>query len=797
MDKTVIRKMRLYIENSLILERISRPNLEKLPIVKVGKKQFHYEKRTGGKFGPNYIVHGKNGARYGLFQGTESNEFFPLNLKTKKVVSSIGRFVETESGLLYKRDYEAKLNETEELYEEGDKNLHMEHIEDRVIDLGSEGAKQSLMFLRYLKDSLSSSAEKPKNITVKWDGAPAVFSGIDPETGKFFVGTKAVFNKNPKMNFSHQDIDINHEGGLAEKLHAAFEYLKDVGITGVLQGDMMYTREDLEVQVIDGEKVITFQPNTIVYSVPYDSELGQEILNTKMGIVFHTTYVGGPTLQDMSAKFGADVSNLESKNVWIQDATYKDVSGTATLTENEVNQISGLINEATSILQKNAEGFDSISQNEKIMSIVKVFNNAIVREGKFIENPKKHAMNLMKYYKVKQTKAIDKLKTDKAKQPKLQQLDLELEYIKDNFNSFVEMFRFMVVIVEAKYIIIRKLQRGEALTKTLVKTDTGYKVTSPEGFVAIDNDGKAVKLVDRLEFSTQNFNAAKNWSKEPKTESLVEDTGKESIKGKEPVIVVSGRFQGFQKGHDSLIQEAKSKLATVGASKVALVVVEGKKTTGDPKNPLTGPERIKMLQGIYGADKQVVVISKPSPIGFIVGRKIKGVLATVAEDGYYIKGWVAGSDRFDTYTKMLDNFKENENYHNDVIDILGYLPVERDENGEIILEFLPVDRDETGEGSGLGSIENFGNKDNEKAQELFNKIISSKEDILPKEVMSGSIVRNLIKVWNIPFDAWYKEVVPPQYKNVTSKKAYKLLYTKLKEIMLNESTSFKDFWEVL
>ena len=798
MNKIAIKRMKLYIKNSIILEKWTKPNLSNLPVVEVGKKKYHYEKRTSTRFGPSYIIHGKNGARYGLFRGNVDNEFFPLNLKTKKAVNSIGKFVENEGNLIYKKNAPVIQEDQEEILETSDKNLHMEHIEDRVIDIGSKGAKQSLRFLNYLKDSLASSADKPKNITVKWDGSPAIFCGQDPETGKFFVGTKSIFNKTPKLNFSHADIDVNHDGGLAEKLHIAFEYLKDVGIQGILQGDMMYTKEDLKIEEIDGEKVITFQPNTIVYSVPYDSELGREIMNTKMGIVFHTTYSGGPTVHDLKANFGADVSGLESPYVWIQDATYKDVSGLATLTEKEVEQMSGLIKEGKSILDSNKEAFDKIAEQTKITSILKIFNNKIVREGSFIEDPKSHAVDFVKYYNERELSKIYKLKTEKSRTPKLEALENELEFIKENFDEFISLFKFMIVVVEAKYIVIRKLEKGESLTKTLIRTDNGFQVTKPEGFVAIDNDGSAVKLVDRLEFSINNFNAVKNWTKA--NEQLREDDdleNTESIEGMEPVIVVSGRFQGFQKGHDSLIQEAKAKLGTVGASKVAIVVVEGKKTTGDPKNPLTGAERIRMLEGIYGSDDQVVVISKPSQIGFIVGRKIKGVLVTVAEDGYYIKGWVAGSDRVNEYTKMLQNFKTNENYHNDVIDMLGYLPVERDKNGEIILEFLPVSRDEDGEGSGLGSINNFSDPENQAAQNLYQKIISTEESVLPKEVMSGSIVRNLIKIWKIPFESWYKEVVPPQYKNATSKRAYKLLYSKLKEIMLQESISFKDYWEIL
>ena len=98
----------------------------------------------------------------------------------------------------------------------------------------------------------------------------AIFCGIDPADGKFFVATKSVFNKNPKLNKTNADIRKNHTGGLVEKLTVALSELSKLGIKGVVQGDMMYTSSDLKKTTHEGEKYITFQPNTIVYAVPED-----------------------------------------------------------------------------------------------------------------------------------------------------------------------------------------------------------------------------------------------------------------------------------------------------------------------------------------------------------------------------------------------------------------------------------------------------------------------------------------------------------------------------------------------
>ena len=212
------------------------------------------------------------------------------------------------------------------------KNLHMEHLEDEVLNGGVAGARGAINFLQGLRDMLAGSSASSLDVTVKWDGAPAVFAGINPENDQFFVGTKGVFAKNAKINYTDTDIDNNHSGGLASKLKVALKELSKVNISGVLQGDMMYTSDDLQKETIDGEPYITFQPNTIVYAIPVKSKLAAKILSSNMGIVWHTTY-SGDTMEDMTASFGVSSGAFsESSSVWQADASFKDHSGSATMT---------------------------------------------------------------------------------------------------------------------------------------------------------------------------------------------------------------------------------------------------------------------------------------------------------------------------------------------------------------------------------------------------------------------------------------------------------------------------------
>ena len=220
------------------------------------------------------------------------------------------------------------------------KNTHMEHIEDNILNAGVDGARQSLNFLRAIRDMLSGNSKSSVNISVKWDGAPAIFAGIDPSDGKFFVAKKGIFNKNPKIYKSLPEIVQDTSGDLAEKLNLALQLLPSLGIKGVIQGDFLFSNNDLKsIRLPDGDKAVTFHPNTIVYAIPYSNkEMVREIINAKIGIVWHTKYVG-TTFEDMSAQFGVPIvdSLNASKDVWMVDALYQDVSGTATMTKKQTD----------------------------------------------------------------------------------------------------------------------------------------------------------------------------------------------------------------------------------------------------------------------------------------------------------------------------------------------------------------------------------------------------------------------------------------------------------------------------
>ena len=395
------------------------------------------------------------------------------------------------------------------------KNVHLEHLEDNVLNNGVSGAREAINFLRSLRNMLAGHSDVKVNVTTKWDGSPAIFAGINPENGKFFVGTKSVFNKNAKLNYTDADIDENHPSeGLNDKLKIALAYLPKLGIKGILQGDMMFTKDDLKHETIDGEEYITFQPNTIVYAVPVNTKLAKMMMAAQLGVVFHTSYVG-KEIENMKASFNIDIGHLTTtKDVWFRDASFTDASGSATFTEKETADITSILSQAGRLFNTiPALTLNKIASSETYLTQIKTYNNTKVREGQEIRDTRAHVNGLMKYVEDKLNKEILAAKKADTKEKRIKEKTEVMRFYRINAAQLKNIFDLMNMIIEAKLMIIRKLETIRSIG-TFVRTDDGFRITAPEGFVAVDKlKGNALKLVDRLEFSHQNFNAAKNWSK--------------------------------------------------------------------------------------------------------------------------------------------------------------------------------------------------------------------------------------------------------------------------------------------
>ena len=397
-----------------------------------------------------------------------------------------------------------------------DKNTHLEHLEDEIINNGLSGAKTAVRFLNSLRDMLNGVGKGSTKITVKWDGAPAVFAGTNPENGKFFVATKSLFNKTPKINYTNADIASNHGSeGPTDKLKVALKHLPKLGMKGIFQGDIMFTKEDLVEEEVDGVMSVVFTPNTISYAVPTDSKLASTIRKASIGVVWHTSY-SGKTIKGLKASFGVDSSKFTTtKSVWSEDAGVKNVSKVAGLTKSDTKSLTAKINQIKGAIKKAGKFFNVLSKREhKILSLggqLKIFFNSKIRAGTKLSGVDKLVKDFDKYYIDRMTKEIASKKTDKGKsryQKILKDSNKELKRYK---NEIYYAFATYLAIRDAKMIVVSQLNRIQGIG-TFLKTPTGFKVTAPEGYVAINaKSGAAIKLVDRLEFSHANFTIAKDW----------------------------------------------------------------------------------------------------------------------------------------------------------------------------------------------------------------------------------------------------------------------------------------------
>jgi len=394
------------------------------------------------------------------------------------------------------------------------KNTHMTHIEDKVLYGGVKGTREAIMALRSLRDMLK--GEHDGNVSVKWDGAPAIFCGTDPSDGKFFVAKKGIFNKNPKVYKTDADIDADTSGDLSVKLKEALKYLPELGIKGVIQGDFLYSKRDLSVATIKGEKYLTFHPNTIVYALPVKSDGAKAVKKSKIGIVWHTTYKGS-TFESMKASYGVNVSKLKtSKNVWSQDAMLRDLTN-MTMSKKETAIVNEHLSKAGFLFNKIAGStLRQLEANQQLAGLIETFNNSYVRKGQVIGDTNRHVNALIKWIGARYQKEIDKRKTEKGKAAQQKKLDDILSFFSTrNKTSLKYMFDLQKAIVLAKLRLINSLNKLSKV-RTFVKTNNGYKVTGEEGYVAIDKiGGDAVKIVDRMEFSYNNFSKdiLKGWDK--------------------------------------------------------------------------------------------------------------------------------------------------------------------------------------------------------------------------------------------------------------------------------------------
>ena len=394
------------------------------------------------------------------------------------------------------------------------KNTHMEHLEDEIINKGTEGGKQAIKILKEMAKFLDGTGRSGAAVTVKWDGAPAVVCGTDPSDGQFFVGTKSVFAQNSKLCKSTKEVNELYSGALAQKLIASYEHLKDCNIKGVIQGDLMFT-DDKSTKVIDNKSYITFRPNTITYAVVPDSKLGKEINRSTLGIVFHTKYTGS-TLATMTSSFDVTESDFKSNTTtWIATAEFQDIGGVAKLDGGQRDKYMAAVRRAEGSLRASRKVLDEIQSGKKTLGVdteFKKFFNNYVKANQPIPSVASAYNDFMIHMGKEYDKKIQPLKTLKSQEKKVHQFVETIDFLMSNEREVKMAIATYMNLQFCKNILVEKMKKVQKLNLFVDMGNGDYKVTADEGYVAISGRN-AVKLVDRLEFSKLNFTVPKQWDK--------------------------------------------------------------------------------------------------------------------------------------------------------------------------------------------------------------------------------------------------------------------------------------------
>lgn len=383
-------------------------------------------------------------------------------------------------------------------------NYHLTHLEELILIGQKQGLDVAIRFINELVQIFQGNTDSKIFTTVKFDGAPAIIAGYNPENNKFFVATKNL----DKASYTIQDVIQNygHAPGLVEKMKLALLYLPNVIKQGYYQGDFMFSKSDIQQIEYNGEKLLTFKPNTITYAVEADSPLGQRVRNAQIGVVFHTKYTGSLNAPSKSPDVTVKEFNL-TPEVFVDDAKFKDVSGMATLTNQEEELIKTDLNK----IKKASGVIDWLALTPTTYSNLNTFINTLIRQGRFVDDPDKNFDEFVEWVGNDFDKQIAKLKTEQGRQKKTENKTKNIEYLNTNKMTLVNIFYVSKLIAEIKKIFILKYNSAIKSKQFLAQPDGTLKVTQPEGYVAVDHEGNMIKFVDRLEFSKANFSIPKEF----------------------------------------------------------------------------------------------------------------------------------------------------------------------------------------------------------------------------------------------------------------------------------------------
>ena len=383
---------------------------------------------------------------------------------------------------------------------DGQVNTHSTHVEEKFILDGPKGLDASVEGLRCIVDEIGR-GEIPA-VSTKIDGIALFFGWTDKG---FFVSNKSLFNKTPKIAYSNDEIKANWKADLFPMMSAALEYLPKVCPKDkcVYQGDFLFSNRTLKSVKVAGVDSWAWHPNIIEYTVSKTSAIGKSVAKAKMGIVVHTRYTwDGINPKTLGvAEFGISKKNFKnSKDVFLID-TISNLSaqnGDVGFAKGDWDEIGSLLKDA--LAMKSKIDWDLL-KDSGFSALLLPYYNTFVKSGVIppvaarVEGFKAHVQEKME-------KAVASRKTEKGQAA---QRALYEPYLDVPAKSLESIFLTMDMLTKVKLMVLDQLNRY-ALYKNFVVTRGGdYISPKDEGFVIVKSAGRGLKLVDRLEFSRNNF----------------------------------------------------------------------------------------------------------------------------------------------------------------------------------------------------------------------------------------------------------------------------------------------------
>ena len=512
---------------------------------------------------------------------------------------------------------------------------HLRHLEDEVLYDGHEGVGRSAKFLNDVHNHLLGK-KTSTHVSTKYDGAPSVVYGQHPQTGKFFVASKSAFNKDPKINYTDEDIERNHghAPGLVAKLKEGLKNLPKImpHSGGVYQGDFMYGKGDTAKE--NGKT--SFTPNTITYKTPGNSAEGKKIANSEIGFVTHTEYKGKGGLENMSATpLSAEKRAKFREHPDVNHIDPTEKVNTNNYTPEEQKQFENHRENARRVYQSiKPEAFDAIKGHGADLEAH--VNDQVRKEGK------PSFAGYVSHLQDKHEKEIGKLKTQKAIDIKKRAFSEKLQHINQNKEHFSKILELHNHLQKAKDVLTHVMAKNSPYEHTI-----GDQPAAPEGAVAVNKDGDMTKFVDRSGFARDNLNKGKfqtpakapvtTPTKAPVTESLNEEDSDVHH------VTTFMRAQPPTIGHKLVVDKVKGEADKIGATHSIVL-----SHSHDANNPLTPEQKLKHAKLSFpGVNISTSSTEHPSILHHLAKLHSQGVTHAHV---------VVGQDRVEGFKKLLNQY---------------------------------------------------------------------------------------------------------------------------------------------